>query len=101
MIQESNGLFLAVVAGIFIVMSISIGYMLVSLAKQGDERKTLIKAKAMSGAFIVVIGILAIRIIASIVANRQLEGLNPLIFLAVISIVFFILLIYNKKRYGG
>jgi cell division protein FtsW (lipid II flippase) len=101
MAQESNGLFLAIVIGVFIIMILSIGYMLFSLAKQGDERKALIKAKAMSGTFIAVIGILIIQIIVSFSANHQLEGLNPLIFLSVISIVFFVLLVFNKKRYGG
>lgn len=55
----------------------------------------------MSGTLVAVIGILIIQIIVSIITNHQLEGLNPLIFLTLISIVFFVLLVFNKKRYGG
>jgi len=99
--QETNGLLGAIVVGALLIMIIAIGYMLFSLAKQGDERKALIKTKTMAGSFIAVIGILLIQIIVSIAAGRQLEGLNPLIFLTIISVVFLALLIFNKKKYGG
>jgi uncharacterized membrane protein SirB2 len=101
MATASNGSFFAVVAVMFGIMILSIGYMLYSLARQGDERKNLIKTKAMSGTLLAVIGLLILQIAVSIIGDRQLEGLNPLIFLTIISIVFFALLVFNKKRYGG
>ncbi|MCG8401752.1 MAG: DUF2178 domain-containing protein [Firmicutes bacterium] len=98
---QANWLLFAFSIGIFIIMFISISYMFYSLTKQGDERKTLIKTKAMSGTLVAIIAILIIQIVVSIITNHQLEGLNPLIFLTIISVVFFFLLIFNKKKYGG
>ena len=47
--------------GIIVSMVVLIGLLLSSLAKQGDERKQLIKSKSMSQTFAVVIGILIIK----------------------------------------
>lgn len=98
---ETTRMVSIIVGSIFILMTLLIGYMLYTLAKQEDERRTLIKTKAMSGTLTAVVGGLIIQIIISIIMNQQLEGLNPLISLTLISIAFFFLLVIYKRRYGG
>lgn len=100
MAQGSNGWFLGLTVGLFLIMVVSIGFLMYSLAKRGDERKKLIKMKAMSGTFLAAVAVLVIQIILSLIRNRQLEGMNPLINLTILSVVFFFLLLYYRKHYG-
>ncbi|MCW3490998.1 DUF2178 domain-containing protein [Dethiobacter alkaliphilus] len=92
---------MTVVFLLLIFMVILISLMLFSLAKHGDERKSIIKEKAMSKTFIVVIVILFIQIINSFITDTQLEGLNPVIFLAIIALAFLTSLLYYRRKYGG
>lgn len=90
--------------GGLLCMMIAICILLISLAKQGDERKNFIKSKAMSQSFIIVVGVLIIKIGESLytgfVKGEKIEGMNPFTFLFIISIVFFVSLLINKKKYG-
>lgn len=101
MSHTTNWPFLIITLGIFLIMVLSIGFLLHSLVKKGDERKNLIQRRAMSGTLAVVIVILIVHIIISLILNHQLRGLNPLLSLTIISITFFVLLMINKKKYGG
>ena len=78
---------------------------LVSLPKLGDERTIYIKMKAQSYTFTVVIGVLLLEIIESIYltiwTDSSYEGINPFIFLPVISVVYLISLLSSKRKYGG
>lgn len=78
---------------------------LASLPKLGDERKDLIKMKAQSYAFTVVIGFTLIEIGMNIYratwGNGSYEGMNPFTFLVAISVIYLISLIFTKKKYGG
>ena len=93
---------------VFFILTISmfvvIGLLLTSIAKQGDERKELIKTKTMTYTFVSVVGLLVFEIFESIylifVKEMKPEGINPFIFLVTISVVFLIILLYNKKKYG-
>ena len=78
---------------------------LISLPKLGDERKNLIKMKAQSYAFTVVIGYVLIEFGRNIYrttwGNGSYEGMNPFVFLVVISVIYLISLLFTKKKYGG
>ncbi|MBK3493689.1 hypothetical protein JFL43_02200 [Viridibacillus sp. YIM B01967] len=97
-------LFLIIFLGIILCLLITIGLLLLSLAKQGDERKSFIKEKSMCQTFLIMVCFLIFKIGESLyltfVRAGEVVGINPLIFLTEISIVFLISLILNKKRYG-
>jgi len=94
-------LFFAVLAICVLLIVIT----LASLPKLGDERKNFIKMKAQSYAFTIVIGLVLIEIIESVYVtfwtNGPYEGMNPYIFLVVISAIYLISLLFSKKKYGG
>lgn len=91
-----------VVIGISLTL---IGFTLGSLVKLGDERKNLIKMKAQSYSFAVVVFMMLINIFQNIYvtqwADGAYEGVNPFTFLVVISVVYLISLLFFKKKYGG
>lgn len=78
---------------------------LVTLPKLGDERKNLVKMKAQAYTFTVVIVFVLIQIGENIYritwGNGSYEGMNPLIFLLTISVVYLIALLFTKRKYGG
>jgi len=73
---------------------------LVSLPQLGDERKNLIKMKAQSYTFAVVMGYVLIQLFKNIY-NGSNEGINPFIFLITISIIYLISLLFVRKKYGS
>lgn len=93
---------IVVVIGISLTL---IGFTLGSLVKLGDERKNLIKMKAQSYSFAVVVFMMLINIFQNIYvtqwADGAYEGVNPFTFLVVISVVYLISLLFFKKKYGG
>lgn len=78
---------------------------LVSLPKLGDERSTMIKQKAQSDTFSVVVGILVLDVIESLYVTFNTAdtytGTHPIILLTILSIVYLIALLFAKKKYGG
>lgn len=78
---------------------------LASLPKFGDERKNLIKMRAQSYTFTVVIGYILIKIGKNIYrtnwGNGSYEGINPFTFLLTFSVIYLIALLFTKKKYGG
>lgn len=89
---------------IFILVALisMIVFMLYSLAKQGDERKRLIKTKTMSTTFLWTIAILIEEVIRMLIKNdpNNPNITNPLLVLMTVSIIFFVSLIIYKKKYG-
>ncbi|GEO28099.1 hypothetical protein AAC03nite_38840 [Alicyclobacillus acidoterrestris] len=85
-----------------IIMVVAISILLISLSKQGDERKKHIKTKAMANSFVVILIILIIDVVRTIV--MMILGLPgspyPFIYLFIISLAFLVALIVNKKKYG-
>lgn len=73
---------------------------LVSLPQLGDERKNLIKMKAQSYTFAVVIGYALIELFKNIY-NGSYEGINPFTFLITTSIIYLSSLLFFKKKYGS
>lgn len=93
-------LFFILILSMFVV----IGLLFVSLAKQGDERKEFIKAKTMINTFVLVVGLLIFFVFESLyvifVKEMKPEGINPFTLLVTISVIFLIILLYNKKKFG-
>jgi Ni,Fe-hydrogenase I cytochrome b subunit len=85
--------------GVLLLTVIFIGLVLYSLAKQGDERRNFIKLKAISNTFAVIIVISLIEIVVSVVKKESAE-MNSFSFLVTISIMYLLMLLYYKKRYG-
>lgn len=104
LILNMDWLILIAFLGFLAISLILIVITLVSLPKLGDERKNLIKMKAQSYAFAVVIGYTLLEIAekAYIVfwGDGSYSGINPFTFLITTSIVYLISLLFFKKKYG-
>lgn len=79
----------------------------VSLLKKGDERRQLIVWKSSTYTFSIAIGILILDCIANLVTpllnlptTAFDNGSSPFTMLTVLSIIYFISLKLNKKKYG-
>ena len=83
----------------------SILWMVVSMARRGDERRREIVARASCTTFYITLGNLLLDILWGVyhsVANGQaMEGDNPFVQLAVISFTYAICLAVYRRRYGG
>ena len=73
--------------------------MIVSLLRTGDERRQLIVWKASTGTLLIVVLSLVIDIIESVMRNQVMEN-NPFVSLSVTAIVYFIELLYYKRKYS-
>ena len=73
--------------------------MIVSLLRTGDERRQLIVWKASTGTLLIVVLSLVIDIIESVMRNEAMEN-NPFVSLSVTAIVYFIELLYYKRKYS-
>lgn len=83
---------------LFVLMALDIA-MIVSLLKTGDERRQLIVWKASTGTLLIVVLSLVIQIAESIVRSQAMET-NPFITLSIAAVIYFIELLYYKKRYS-
>lgn len=90
-------IFLGIILLIFAVLDI---FMLVSLLKPGDERNQIIIWKASSFTLSTVVGAMVLDVIENFVRAQNMNS-NPLIQLEVAAIIYFIALMYYRKRYGG
>ena len=83
---------------LLLLMTLDIA-MIVSLRKTGDERRQLIVWKASTGTLLIVVLSLVIQIAESIVRSQAMET-NPFITLSIAAVIYFIELLYYKKRYS-
>ena len=88
-------LFLAL---IFLLCALDVA-MVVSLLKPGDERKKLILWKTSTYTFSVVVAWLLLDVILNFI--RGYEPINPFSMLSVIAVMYFITLLYQKRKHGG
>ena len=75
-------------------------YMLVSLLKPGDERNQIIVWKASSFTLLGVFGANILTVIEKIITEQPLIQ-NPFVQLEVFAIIYFISLMYYKRKHGG
>ena len=86
--------------GIFLLTLILLDIsMIVSLFRTVDERRQLIVWKASTSTLLIVVGSLVIDVVESIVRMEAMM-VNPFIKLSVTAMVYFLTLLYYKKRYG-
>lgn len=90
-------IFLGVVLLIFTVLDV---IMLVSLLIPGDERNQVIVWKASSFTLIATIGAKILDVIENFVKAQPMTA-NPLIQLEVAAILYFIALMYYRRKHGG
>lgn len=93
-----------VYSGILLICGILI--LVATSSQKGDERRKFINMKAQSYAFIVVMGALILEVAQSIYLTVQGNtsyrgnGISPLVFLSVISIIYLVTLLIYRKKYG-
>ncbi len=90
-------IFLGVVLLIFTVVDV---IMLVSLLIPGDERNQVIVWKASSFTLLATIGAKILDVIENFVKAQPMTA-NPLIQLEVAAILYFIALMYYRRKHGG
>ncbi|MGN0307375.1 MAG: hypothetical protein ACI4DN_04065 [Lachnospiraceae bacterium] len=90
-------IFLGVVLAVFVILDV---YMLVSLLKPGDERNQIIVWKASSFTLLGMVGANILTVIEKF-ATAQPLTLNPFVQLEVLAIIYFVSLMYYKKKHGG
>ena len=89
-----------IVFGLFLLTLLALDIaMVVSLMKTGDERRQLIVWKSSAFTLLVVAVSLIIHIAQSIVTVEAMQ-INPFIKLSVTAMVYFLSLLYYRKRYG-
>ena len=86
-----------VVLVVFVVLDI---IMLVSLLKPGDERNQIVVWKASSFTLFATVGAKVVDIVVNIVKAQPMFE-NPLVQLEVAAIIYFVSLMYYRKRHGG
>ena len=90
-------IFLGVVLAVFIVLDI---FMLVTLLKPGDERNQIIVWKASSFTLLGVVGANILTVIEKFVTAQPLTQ-NPFVQLEVFAIMYFVSLMYYKRKHSG
>lgn len=90
-------IFLGIVLLIFAILDI---FMLVSLLKPGDERNQIIVWKASSFTLLGIVGANVLTVIKQFVMAEELM-LNSLVNLEVAAIMYFISLMYYRKKHGS
>lgn len=92
--------FVLLVFGIYLLTMIILDFaMIVSLVKQGDERRQMIVWKASTLTLAATTGSLVFNIIESIM-NVQEMRVNPFFILTATATIYFICLLYYRKKYG-
>lgn len=90
-------IFLGIVLVGFVGLDI---FMLVSLSAPGDERGQIIVWKASAFTLLGMVGTLILEVIENFVRSQEM-AINPFVQLEVIAILYFVSLMYYKKKYGG
>ena len=89
--------FLGIVLFVFTVLDI---FMLVSLLKPGDERNQVIVWKASSVTLFAMVGANILDVIENFVRAQPMSQ-NPFIQLEVAAVVYFVALMFYKRKHGG
>lgn len=91
---------------IFLLVLIALNVaMFISLGKQGDERRKAIVGKASANAFAITVLYLLYCVVENILLvatrkNLSPDGMNPFIMLSVLAMIYYVFLVYYKKKYG-
>ncbi|KKB34106.1 hypothetical protein [Bacillus thermotolerans] len=91
-----------------ILLACGISIFVATFFQKGDERRRFINEKAQSYAFMAVFGMLLLEVAQSIYLTVQGNtsytstgnGISPIMFLTVISIMYLLTLLIYRKKYG-
>ena len=90
--------------GVLMLCAALIALMFVTLGRQGDERRRRIVEKTSANTFAVVVIYILFCIIEGVVSsvahNVPVEGMNPLVLLTVIAVIFAAQFLYFKRKFG-
>lgn len=89
-------LFLAFLV-VLIILDIA---MLISLIKPGDERKQMVVWKASTYTLLGTVGSMMIGITENLI-KKEVSYINPFVQLSVTAAIYFLFLLYYKRKYGG
>lgn len=90
-------IFLGVILVAFTALDI---FMVVSLLKPGDERNQIIVWKASSCTLLTMVGASILEVIENFVRAQPMTQ-NPFVYLEVTAIVYFVALMFYKRKHGG
>ena len=90
-------IFLGIVLAVFAALDI---IMLVTLLRPGDERNQVVVWKASSFTLLAMTGKTVLDVIENFVRAQPMT-VNPFIQLEIAAIIYFISLVYYKKKLGG
>lgn len=100
----SNSVAVTVLLFVFLIFLLALMIldtaMIVSLLRTGDERRQLIVWKSSASTLLILVIQLVFRIVGSVVRSEAMT-LNPFIQLSVAAIVYFIAMLYFRRKYGG
>ena len=84
---------------IIALVTLDVG-MVISLVKPGDERKQMVVWKASTYTLLATVGAMLINVIEKI-AKTEAIAINPFTQLGATAIIYFVFLMYYKRKYGG
>lgn len=87
-----------------LVLAGCIVWMLVSLARQGDERRRYILSQTCTKTFLVWVAVLLIDVAYALIFGNRADFTiqsHPLLDLGVIALLFTVILFWQKRRYGN
>ena len=97
--------FILILFGIFLLIClVLIGYLFVSLAPLGDERRKMMVQKSAATSFMIMVGVYLLNLIELFIKvyqapNEPIKNSSPFTWLVISSLVFTLNLYYNKKKY--
>ena len=100
--QSMSGMaiFLWIFLGFLLLLNVLDAAMIISLVRPGDERRQIMVWKASTGTLMGTVGSLMIHVIEKLVRGEEML-VNPFIHLSVAALMYFVLLLYYKRKYGG
>ena len=81
---------------VMVILNVS---MIISLIKPGDERRQMIIWKASTWTLIATMGSLVFRVVESVIKVEKMS-VNPFITLTSAAAIYFICLLYYRRKYG-
>ena len=87
-----------------LLLALNVG-MIISLGRQGDERRRMIVGRASANTFFVAVAYLCFRVgenlYLGMARGLPARGLDPFVTLSVLAILYAVQLLYFKRRFGG
>lgn len=89
-----------VLFGVFLLIMVILNIsMIISLIKPGDERRQMMIWKASTWTLIGTMGSLTFSVVESIIKVEKMS-VNPFVTLTSAAVIYFICLLYYRKKYG-